>query len=79
MPNMQAFRTPIKNGREKCWVLQEPDALGKKKAYEAEFQKRVFANPQWKTQYGNTITGIEQRLCGNKTLRLLPEITLLRS
>ena len=35
--------------------LTRTDALSKKKAYEAEFQKRVIANPQWKTKYGNTL------------------------
>ncbi len=32
--------------------LTRTGALGKKKVYEAEFQKRVLANPQWKTSYG---------------------------
>ena len=35
--------------------LTRTDALSKKKAYEAEFQKRVLANPQWKTKYGSTL------------------------
>ena len=35
--------------------LTRTDALSKKKAYEAEFQKRVLANPQWKTKYSNTL------------------------
>ena len=35
--------------------LTRTDAVGKKKTYEAEFQKRVLANPQWKTKYGNTL------------------------
>src|SRR6188472_1791091 len=35
--------------------LTRTDALSKKKAYETEFQKRVLANPQWKTKYGNTL------------------------
>ena len=35
--------------------LTRSDAVGKKKAYEAEFQKRVLANPQWKTNYANTL------------------------
>jgi hypothetical protein len=35
--------------------ITRTDALSKKKAYEAEFQKRVLANPQWKTKYGNTL------------------------
>ena len=35
--------------------LTRTDALGKKKAYEAEFQKRVLANTQWKTFYGTVL------------------------
>jgi hypothetical protein len=35
--------------------LTRTDALGKKKAYEAEFQKRVLANPQWKISYGTVL------------------------
>ena len=35
--------------------LTRTDALSKKKAYEAEFQKRVLANPKWKTDYGKTL------------------------
>ncbi|HKC34988.1 MAG TPA: S46 family peptidase, partial [Chitinophagaceae bacterium] len=35
--------------------LTRTDVLSKKKTYEAEFQKRVLANPQWKTNYGNTL------------------------
>lgn len=35
--------------------LTSTDAVGKKRTYEAEFQKRVDANPQWKTQYGNLL------------------------
>jgi hypothetical protein len=36
--------------------LTKVDAVGKKKMYEAEFQKRVNANPQWKTKYGNLLS-----------------------
>src|SRR4026208_1423471 len=35
--------------------LTRTDALGKKKAYEAEFQKRVLANAQWKIAYGTVL------------------------
>jgi hypothetical protein len=35
--------------------LTSTNALGKKQAYEAEFQKRVNANPQWKEVYGNLL------------------------
>lgn len=35
--------------------LTRTDGVGKKKVYEAEFQKRVNANPLWKTQYGSLL------------------------
>jgi hypothetical protein len=35
--------------------LSSTNAVGKKQAYEAEFQKRVNANPQWKTKYGTLL------------------------
>ena len=35
--------------------LTRTDAVSKKKSYEAEFQKRVLANPQWKKNYQNTL------------------------
>ena len=35
--------------------LTRTNAVGKKKAYEAEFQKRVTANPEWKTNYVNLL------------------------
>ena len=35
--------------------LTRTDAVAKKKVYEAEFQKRIAANPQWKTKYGNVL------------------------
>jgi hypothetical protein len=38
--------------------LTSTGAIGKKKAYEAEFQKRVNANPQWKTQYGKLLNDL---------------------
>jgi Peptidase S46 len=39
--------------------LVRTNAIDKKKMYEADFQKRVNANPQWKTQYGNLLTDLE--------------------
>ena len=38
--------------------LTRTDAVGKKREYEAEFQKRVNANPKWKTSYGNVLQDI---------------------
>lgn len=38
--------------------LTRTDAIGKKKAYEAEFQKRVNGNPQWRTSYGKVLQDI---------------------
>jgi len=39
--------------------LTRTDALDKKKKYEAEFQKRVDANPQWKSQYGTLLADMQ--------------------
>jgi len=39
--------------------LTSTNALGKKKSYEAEFQKRVNENPQWKAQYGTLLGDLE--------------------
>jgi hypothetical protein len=35
--------------------VNRTNALEKKRAYEAEFQKRVNANPKWSEQYGNLL------------------------
>jgi hypothetical protein len=35
--------------------LNRTDGVGKKKAYEALFQSRVNANPQWRSAYGNLL------------------------
>jgi len=39
--------------------LIRTNAFEKRKMYEAEFQKRVNANPQWKAQYGNLLPELE--------------------
>src|SRR5690242_8521555 len=39
--------------------LTRTDALDKKRRYEAEFQRRVDANPQWKSQYGNLLSDMQ--------------------
>lgn len=39
--------------------LKRTGAVDKKKAYEAEFQKRVEANPQWKESYGHLLKDLE--------------------
>ncbi|HEX7846470.1 MAG TPA: S46 family peptidase [Chitinophagaceae bacterium] len=39
--------------------LTRTDGVGKKKAYEAEFQKRVNANPGWKIQYRTLLVDLE--------------------
>jgi len=39
--------------------LTRTNAVDKKKMYEAEFQKRVNANPQWKSQYGELLNDLE--------------------
>jgi len=39
--------------------LTMTDAFGKKKNYEAEFKKRVNANPAWKEKYGSLLADLE--------------------
>jgi uncharacterized protein (DUF4415 family) len=39
--------------------LTQTDAVGKKKTQEAAFQKRIDANPKWKTQYGNLLADLD--------------------
>lgn len=39
--------------------LTRTNAIEKKRTYEAEFQKRVNANQQWKTEYGNLLSELE--------------------
>jgi hypothetical protein len=39
--------------------LTSTNAVAKKKTYEAEFQKRVIGNPQWKALYGTLIGDLE--------------------
>jgi len=39
--------------------LTSTNVLRKKQVYETEFQKRVNAGPQWKTQYGNLLGDLE--------------------
>ncbi len=39
--------------------LTSTNAVGKKKAYEAEFQKRVNASPEWKAVYGTLLGDLE--------------------
>ena len=40
--------------------LTRTDAVRKKHEYETEFQKRVLANPQWKTSYGKVLDDINK-------------------
>ena len=47
--------------------LTRTDAVNKKKAYEAEFQKRVAANPQWKTSYGTVLQELNNTYAEVKT------------
>lgn len=39
--------------------LTRTNAVGKKKKYEDEFQKRVNANPQWETNYGTLLDDLQ--------------------
>lgn len=47
-----------KKWRGEILGLTRTNAVAKKKAYEAEFQRRVDANPQWKAQYGNLLNDL---------------------
>lgn len=38
--------------------INRTKAIEKKKAYEAEFERRVNANPKWKAQYGNLLNNL---------------------
>ncbi|HUR64933.1 MAG TPA: S46 family peptidase [Chitinophagaceae bacterium] len=40
--------------------LTSTNAVAKKKVYEAEFQKRVMANPQWNEKYGLLLTTLQE-------------------
>lgn len=40
--------------------LTTSDAVGKKRAYEKEFQKRVDANPAWKEKYGSIFAYLDK-------------------
>lgn len=40
--------------------LTKTNKLAAKKAYEAEFQKRVDGNPEWKQKYGNLLADFER-------------------
>lgn len=42
--------------------LKQRNAVAKKKAYEAEFQKRVMANPEWAAKYGSLLKDLEAAL-----------------
>jgi hypothetical protein len=50
--------------------LNRTDAVSKKKLYEADFMKRVNANPQWKAQYGNLLPDLEAAYTDLKPLGL---------
>ncbi len=39
--------------------LQRKDVVNKKQQYEAEFQKRVNANPEWKAKYGDLLAQLQ--------------------
>jgi hypothetical protein len=41
--------------------LEAAGAVAKKREYEAEFQRRVMAHPEWKWRYGNVIAELEAR------------------
>ncbi|MBX2929191.1 MAG: S46 family peptidase [Saprospiraceae bacterium] len=41
--------------------LEAAGAVAKKREYEAEFQRRVMAHPEWKWRYGNVLAELEAR------------------
>ena len=54
----------IANGWKK-WIgevqgLTKTDALGRKAKFEAEFTKKVNANPKWKSQYGSILSDFQR-------------------
>ncbi len=50
--------------------LTRTDGVGKKKIYEAEFQKRVDANANWKAKYGNILKDLESAYANIKPYSL---------
>ena len=50
--------------------LAMSEAVAKKRKYEAEFQKRVLANPAWKAQYGSLLSDLEAAYAEIKPLGL---------
>ncbi len=50
--------------------LTRTDGVGKKKIYEAEFQKRVDANANWKAKYGNILKDLESAYASIKPYSL---------
>ena len=57
--NMLLISNAWKKWQGEILGLTRTNAVDKKKMYEAEFQKRVNANPQWKTQYGNLLSDLQ--------------------
>ena len=49
--------------------LTRTNAVGKKVAYEADFQKRVMANPIWKTAYGNLLSELKASIAAGASFR----------
>jgi Peptidase S46 len=50
---------PWKKWQGEVLGLTRTQAVEKKKKYEAEFQKRVNANPQWSSQYGSVLGDLQ--------------------
>lgn len=50
---------PWKKWQGEVLGLTRTQAVEKKKKYEAEFQKRVNGNPQWKSQYGSVLGNLQ--------------------
>ena len=61
--------------------LKSKNGIGKKKLYEADFQKRVMANPEWASKYGTLLNDLEKAYAGIEPQALARDIhneTLVR-
>jgi len=54
-----SMSNPWKKWQGEVLGLTRTNAVAKKKSYEAEFQKRVNANPQWKSKYGSILGDLQ--------------------
>ncbi len=67
---------PWKKWQGEVLGLTRTNAVAKKKIYEAEFQKRVNANPAWKEKYGNVLNDLQAAYNEIKSYSLAKEFYL---